>query len=236
MNGFAVFIVSFATSVATAAGTVYAIDHYQLLKKPVVVQKKAVPEVVGLSEGDAQTNLAASGLKLLVAGREPNVEAEPGTVIKQSPAPGAELEEGQTVKLTFALAIPKVPDVLGKSVADATRVLTEVGYTVQVADGVPSKDHAAGLIFEQSPKADTPLAKKQSVVITPSGGAGMIEVPKVLGLSVAGAKALIEKANLTHAVQWVSLAETPTFVVLRQIPNPGESVEPQSEVKVVVNQ
>jgi beta-lactam-binding protein with PASTA domain len=36
-------------------------------------------------------------------------------------------------------------------------------------------------------------------------------------------------------VRWVSLAETATFVVLSQKPEPGQKVEPGAEVQLTAN-
>jgi hypothetical protein len=37
-------------------------------------------------------------------------------------------------------------------------------------------------------------------------------------------------------VRWVSLAETPTFIVLNQKPKPNEKVKPGTKIEVVANQ
>jgi eukaryotic-like serine/threonine-protein kinase len=236
MNALGVILVAFVTSAVTSAGAVYAIQRYHLLEEaPAPPPPQTVPQLTGLSEADALTNLTASGLKLMVAGREPSAEAEPGTVIRQEPAPGGTLEAGQAVSVTYALAVPKVPSVAGKTVAEAKQALEELGYAVEVAEAVASNDVAAGLVVEQKPAAGTPLQKKEKVVVQPSAGAGTVEVPRFVGLNASSAKIAAEKANLQLAIQWVALAETATMVVLSQMPAAGEAVEPQSQVKVTIN-
>jgi beta-lactam-binding protein with PASTA domain len=236
MKAFSVILVAFTTAVVTAGGTVVAIQRFHLLEpRPEPVSAQPVPDLTGLLEADALTNLTTSGFKLMVAGREPNAEAGPGTVIRQEPAAGSPLEPGQVVRVTFAVEVPQVPNVLGKSVADATQALEGLGYVVEVQDPAPSADHAAGLIVEQVPRAGSALAKKEKVALTPSAGAGTVEVPKLIGLNVGSAKVAAEKASLQLAIQWVALAETATNVVLYQKPAAGETVEPESEVRVTVN-
>lgn len=234
MNVASVILLSLGTSVATTIGVLYAAERWHFIPEE-QVERQSVPNLVGLTEGDARTNLEAAGLKLMVAGREPDAEAEPDTVIRQAPSAGQLVPRGDPVSLTFALPVPEVPDVAGKTVKEATRELEEAGFVVEVADAVPSADREAGQIVEQEPKAGTALEKKKTVTLTPSAGPAAVEVPKLSGLGLSKAKEIAEKAGLKLTVQWVSLAETVTYVVLRQIPAAGESVEPGSEVKVVIN-
>ena len=234
MNALSVIFVAFVTAFVTALGTVYAIERLHLFSPP-AAQQVAVPNLVGLTEADAKSNLAASGFKLLVAGREATDKAEAGTVIRQLPPAGNLVAAGSAIGATFALAPPKVADVVGRPVADATRMLQEAGYSVQVVAAVPSPEHAKGLIAVQSPKGGTPLAKNGVVTLQPSDGPAAVQVPKLVGLSVPKATAEAEKLNLKLVVQWVELAETATNVVLRQTPAAGETAAPQSEVKVTVN-
>ena len=80
MNGAAVFLVALVTSVATAAGTVYAIERYELIPRRAAVAPAApqvtVPNFVGLSEADAQSNAKAAHLALLIAAREPSAASK----------------------------------------------------------------------------------------------------------------------------------------------------------------
>jgi serine/threonine-protein kinase len=234
MNGFAVFAIAFVTSAATAVGTVYVSERTQWLRPP-AAQRVAVPGLVGLTETDARTNIEAIGLKAIIAGREPNAEAAAGTVLRQSPEVGQLAEPGQAVSLTFALEVPKVPDVIGKTAEEATKALEAAGYKVKSGEPVHSDDRAEGLVVRQAPEAGGALGKQGEVTLVVSAGSSEVEVPKLLGQSLNNAKAAAEKAKLKLAVQWVRLAETPSYVVLRQIPDPGGKVPLESEVKVVIN-
>jgi beta-lactam-binding protein with PASTA domain len=63
-----------------------------------------------------------------------------------------------------------------------------------------------------------------------------VEVPKLVGFTLPTAKADLEKAGLKVApIHWVNLAETTSYLVLRQKPAPGTKVPPGSEVTVTVN-
>src|SRR5689334_22026567 len=99
MDGSAAFLVAFLTSAATAAGTVYVIDRYDLLPHKAAVETAVVPELHGLSETDARANAAAAHVALLVAAREPSAEGKPGTVIRQS------MSAGQHVARDYPLTV-----------------------------------------------------------------------------------------------------------------------------------
>ena len=229
-----VILVAFVTAVAASSGTTYLVLRQGWVKPP-EVPKQPVPELVGLAESDAKTNLSTLGLSMLVAGREQDEKAPPGTVLRQSPSSGELVAPGSTVKLTFALAPPKVPDVVGKTVAAATELLKGAGYEVQVGDPVPSEKQPVGSVVSQEPSGGALARKGAKVTLQPSSGAGEVKVPKLLGMSLGSAKAAAEKVKLNVKVQWVELAETASYVVLRQKPEAGESVAPDSDVVIVMN-
>lgn len=235
MNAISVVLVAFTTSVITAAGTVYVLER-SLASARREIQQQTVPSLAGLTEADAKTNVVANGFSFMIAGREPSTTAEPGSVVRQTPAAGQTLQTGKPVSVTIALAPAKVPDVVGKSVVDATRVLQEAGYTVVVGAGAPSPEHAQGLVANQMPQAGELLDKKGAVTLTPSLGSPEVQVPKVLGMPVEKAKTEVEKLGLKVKVQYVALAETATNIVLRQTPPADQKVKPETEVTIVINQ
>ena len=234
MRTLTVILVAFSTAVAASTGTAHLIIRMGWFNPPEIPQQ-SVPDLVGLAEADAKTNLGTLGLSMLIAGREQHATAEAGTVVSQSPGAGELAAPGATVKLTFALAPPKLPDVVGKKVAAATELLKGAGYEVRVDEAVPSEKHPVDVVVSQDPAPGTPALKGAKVALRPSAGASAVEVPNLVGTSLQNAKAGAEKAKLKLKVQWVALAETTSYVVLRQTPAAGQSVAPDSELIVVVN-
>jgi eukaryotic-like serine/threonine-protein kinase len=73
---------------------------------------KEVPDVTGLSQVDAETQIADAGFKPTVRQRPTDQPDEDGTVLSQSPAGGANRKEGSTVTLTIGkLPTPTTPGV-----------------------------------------------------------------------------------------------------------------------------
>ena len=117
-------------------------------------ERVEVPDVTGDREEAARRELEDAGLEVSVT-EEETEDREPGTVLEQDPAAGAEVEEGDTVTLTVAKAPPQVevPDVLDLSEADARTALTGAGFRVRrVREEVQTPDED-GVVVDQDPPA-----------------------------------------------------------------------------------
>ena len=138
-----------------------------------------VPDVLGLSYGEADAQLRAVGLV-----PEPSYQVNTGqpenTVFAQGPPAGQRIEEGATVALTVSQGeIPRVPPVRGRNRVDATGILRSAGYEVIVIEGTSQAE--AGIVVGQEPSSNTELAPGEAVTITVSTGPGQIFVPDVRG-------------------------------------------------------
>jgi serine/threonine-protein kinase len=231
MHGSSVFLIALLTSVASAAGTVYFIQKYNVIQPKVQAAPEAVaPDLRGVTEADARVNTSAAHLGLFVASREASTEAKANTVLRQSIAPGLHVPRDSAISVVLAEEIPKVPGVVGVSLGEATQRVEQRGFRIQVGGTTPSADAGPGLIVEQSPKADTVQPKGSTVIVQVSSGSGDVEMPKLLNANINQAKTDLEKLGLKVNIRWVALAETPTYIVLNQKPAPGEKVKPGGEV------
>lgn len=230
MHGSTVVLTSLLTSVIATVGTMYFIERYDILHKdapPEVV----VPDLRGLPETDARANAAAAHIALLIGAREPSADAKAGSVVRQSTPPGQHVARDYPVTITLAEEMMRVPGVEGLATADAKQKLDERGYVSEVAM-VPSDSVNQGIVLDQVPKANVVLAKGGTVRLQVSNGPDVIEVPKLVGTSIAEAQKTLEKLKLKAVVRWISLGETPTYVVLNQKPAAAEKVKPGTEVQL----
>jgi len=156
MHGSTVVLTSLLTSVLATMGTMYLVERYGVLRGD--VQDTVVPELRGVTEADARANAAASHIALLVASREASAEGKPGTVIRQSAPAGQHVPREYSLSVVLADDLPHVPGVTGLTVADAKQRLEQRGYQDEVTQ-VPSDTVEKDKVVDQSPKADTPLAK-----------------------------------------------------------------------------
>ena len=120
----------------------------------------AVPNVVGQAVDQAKAAVIDAGLEPQV--REKFDETVPaGTVISQSPEGNRTAGKGSVRKLVVSKGPPLVlvPDVVGKSVAEATQIIQGEGFQVSVSDFPGGSD----TVLNQSPNAGD-KAPKGSVV------------------------------------------------------------------------
>ncbi|MGW1379118.1 Stk1 family PASTA domain-containing Ser/Thr kinase [Streptomyces sp. NPDC002446] len=120
-----------------------------------------VPGVIGSDRAEAESTLRAAGLRVRVVEQQVHSPQDKGTVARQTPGAGKKLGKGETVTLTLSKGpeMITVPDVTGKSEADAKKELAALGFTVEVdkpflfpQDEVESQSVESG---EKAPKGGT---------------------------------------------------------------------------------
>jgi resuscitation-promoting factor RpfB len=128
---------------------------------PSPVETALVPDVVGKSVDDATAELEDAGFVVRVETMVTNL-ARTGTVMLTAPFPGSSVEVGDTVTLTVAQPFPKIPNVVGKTLANAKRALKNAGFEVgRVTQQTSSK--AKGTVISQSPSGGTPARPGRTV-------------------------------------------------------------------------
>jgi hypothetical protein len=116
-------------------------------------ETELVPDVAGRSIDDVTSELEAAGFIVSVETKLTNSAAK-DTVLSQSEPAGSLLELGETVTLTIAKPLPKIPHVVGKTLANAKRALENAGFEVgKVTQRASSKKK--GTVISQSPDAGT---------------------------------------------------------------------------------
>ena len=157
----------------------------------------AVPQLAGYRLDKARAQLKRTGLEAGRVTREFSEDVPRGSVISTTPDPGTERRAGSAVALVVSKGSPvEVADVTGATLADAQAELEEAGLKVKVATGtVTSDEFEQGQVAVQSPAGGAEAAEGDTVTLTISKGPEMIEVPDVVGDSVADAKAALEGAG-----------------------------------------
>jgi beta-lactam-binding protein with PASTA domain len=126
-----------------------------------------------------------------------------------------------------------VPSVVRLTVADARRILTEQGFTVEVLRQA-SDEAPRGIVFAQRPEAGTELEEGGTVRIRVSVGPASTTVPDVVGSSEQEAVAALEGAGLEANVVRVPSPEQEGTVVA-QAPQAGSDVRRGSTVRLNVS-
>ena len=195
-----------------------------------------VPELVGLTQEEAEEEIEDAKLRLGDIATEPSDEFEPGIVISQSPEPGSEADVRSTVDLVVSGGpeAVTVPSVIGQSEETATDEIQAADLEVSVITA-PSEEEA-GIVIAQDPEAGAEAAPGDVVTITVSEGTEEREMPDVTGQSGDDAEAFLESdfGLVVTQVEEPCTSATPPGAVCRQEPAPGTPVAEGDEATLYV--
>ena len=129
-----------------------------------------VPDVVNLPEADARSRLQSEGFEVTVE-REESASVERGRVISTNPEAGTDAELGSNVTMTVSSGPPepetqRVPDVTGRSEAEAASILNNAGFTVAKRYQTVVTEDEDGVVLEQNPAGGREAERGSTVVIT----------------------------------------------------------------------
>ncbi|UUU41081.1 Stk1 family PASTA domain-containing Ser/Thr kinase [Streptomyces sp. NBC_00162] len=158
--------------------------------------KVAVPSVVNLTYEQAEAALKEKGFQ--VDRKLQESERPPGTVLDQNPKAGGEAEKNTVITLTVAKEQSKsiVPDLKGKTKDDAEKALKAVNLKLGSVTEVDSPGAAPKTVIDQQPQAGTQLEVGKTVNVTIAKAAQQVQVPNLLGKTVAQAKAELASRGL----------------------------------------
>lgn len=91
----------------------------------------------------------------------------------------------------------KVPDVVGKSVTEATDILQKAGLDVSIQDSVYIDSLPKSSIIKQSPDAEAEVKENRTIYLTINRAqAPMIDMPDLRGFSITSAQLLLQSIGL----------------------------------------
>jgi serine/threonine-protein kinase len=117
-------------------------------------EKSTVPDVTGQSCDDAKAQMQANDLVGNCTEVDTDDTSKIGKVISTTPGPGNQVEKNSSVNIQIGRAPDKteVPDVRGRTVAQARQILNSAGFTnIQFPNGGDQSDTA--LVAQQDPQA-----------------------------------------------------------------------------------
>jgi beta-lactam-binding protein with PASTA domain/predicted Ser/Thr protein kinase len=201
--------------------------------------KVKVPDETGKTQIGATQELLNLGLKV-AAKEETNKDQAVGTVLRQSPAAGQEVDVGSTV--TIVVVAPNntvaVPRLIGMN-QDAAVALIEGMNLVATVQQVAST-LTGGTVVDQNPQEGTEVDPGSTVVISVSNAPlpTTVKVPAVaaLGLSLAEAKARLAVFSLRATVVYLETPDYPPDQVIYQNPAAGAEVQKNSYVELTISQ
>lgn len=192
-----------------------------------------VPDVTEMTEAEAVVAIRDAGFELGGTEKEFNDEVDSGLVYDQAPAAGTEAPKGSpiTIYVSQGIETVKVPNVVGKSEAEAISLLEEANLTVgtdQVFSSAP-----VGEVTNQNPSAGVNVDAGTKVTISVSKGEETVSVPDVVGDAEQDAIETLEDAGLRVRVETQEDAAN-VGKVISQNPTNGTTVSPGERVTIVV--
>lgn len=214
----AVFVL-LAIAVLAALGAL-GYGALQYLGEPEIPQV-TVPMVVGSPEETAVARIAQAKLKYEVT-RETSDAVEEGAVIRQTPEGNTRAEQGSVVRLVVSSgpSAVTVPDVSGKTLEEATAILTDLELRVGDPERVNDPDTEKDVVISSNPSRGTSVAIGTEIVLTV--GTGKADVPNVVGRTRDEAQQAIQAAGLKYRTQTRETAAVDEDTVIEQDPKDGE--------------
>ncbi len=128
-----------------------------------------------------------------------------------------------------------VPEVTGRTVAEAETLLEQRGLRGRVVDDVFSDQYAAGVVARQVPAAGGNIEPGGVVQLSQSRGREQVAVPTVVGRSESEAAAMLRSAGLVTGAREQRFDESEPGTVLETDPAAGEMVARGERVDLVVS-
>jgi beta-lactam-binding protein with PASTA domain len=197
----------------------------------------AVPSVVNLSVDAARTALQARGFTNIDASKtQESTTVQPGTVLNQDPAPGTTTRLTDTIKLTVATAPGQVnlPDLKGKSVNDAIKIIQDLGLKVGTQTSKDDKAFTKDQVISTDPPSST-VDKGSTVNLVVA--TGNVKLPNLVGQPYTQAVNKLADLGLKvgdNPVRQTDPQNRPADTVISQNPGPG-SVPVGSTVTLVLS-
>lgn len=200
---------------------------------------KLMEDLVGITQDRATSFLMGQGLKPLVR-EEASDDYPAGYVVHTDPAAGAELSDGQTVRL-FVSTGPstvtgKMPNLLGVMKERALEFLDQCGFQNVTVTGVYSTEEK-GRVVRQSEAAGTTLDVNTHIILEISEGQEIetAVMPDVMKLDSTTAIQALKDKGFAAIETYEVKSDQPAGVVVRQSETAGSVVALSKEILLGVS-
>ncbi len=200
---------------------------------------KLMEDLVGITQDRATSFLMGQGLKPLVR-EEASDDYPAGYVVRTDPVAGAELSDGQTVRL-FVSTGPstvtgKMPNLLGATKERALENLEQWGFQNVTITGVYSSEEK-GRVVSQSEAAGTTLDVNTHITLEVSEGQEIetAVMPDVMKLDSATAIQALKSRGFTTIETYEVKSDQPAGVVVHQSETAGSVVALSKEILLGVS-
>ena len=195
-----------------------------------------VPNVVGLTEEAARNTLERAGFTS-VNSRETDSLENAGDVVAVDPAEGEQAALSTPITLQVSTGTIEVPDVTGKTEAEARSMLTELGFSDgQISsENVESTAVPQGSVVATDPRAGSAVGAGENITLQIAAPAETITVPSVTGQTEAQARQTLQLAGFTNVSRVDSEGDgEPAGTAIGTDPPAGTQAAPDDEIVLLI--
>jgi beta-lactam-binding protein with PASTA domain len=194
----------------------------------------SLTDLSGQTQDQARAWLQANGLILGTITPVDDPSQAQGKVVSTDPPKGSPVAAGSAVNLSISSGNVALPNLVGKTSADAQKTLNQLHLTANITnqtsttappDTVISQDHTPGIV-PQNTSIGLTVAVAPTTVAVPDG---------LVGLTYDAAAQLLQTANLVPLKNPVQSTQ-PVGTVISTNPTKGTMVNPGSTVVLNVSQ
>ncbi len=199
-----------------------------------------VPDVVGLNRIEAERAFFANGISAnLVNPRGVNSDEEIDVVLSQQPPARTRIGPEDQVSFTYSTGpeAQEIPDLAGRTPAEASNMLGRLGFTVTQEDEI--SDEEPGLVLRTEPAAGEDADPREtSITLIVARERPDVSVPNVVGRTEQRANDILIDRGYSIRATYQDLPPEDQRVgrVLQQTPGPDDIVEGGEQVLIVVGQ
>ncbi|WP_159798727.1 Stk1 family PASTA domain-containing Ser/Thr kinase [Puerhibacterium puerhi] len=195
-----------------------------------------VPDVTGLSEDDARSQIEGAGLVWGEVGTAPSVDVPKDHVIKTDPGANQAVKEGATVNVTLSDGTVELPDLTGMSREDALAKLGELGLSSRETER-ESGDVDPGTVLEQNPApGNVEQGTQVAIVVAKEPEVAKTTVPDIVGRQWNDqTEEEFASYSLNRRIETAPSDTVPAGAVISTDPPAGTEVDEGHEVTIVVS-
>jgi serine/threonine-protein kinase len=178
-----------------------------------------------------------AGLVVKTGSGEYSTTVPTGSIIRTTPPPGERIRKGRGEVVLIPSLGPRligVPDVSGKSEEEASTILTDAGFKVDVKREYDDTVRS-GRVIRQDPGPDQEIQEGSTVTIVVSRGPPPVKIPDVTGRLTRDARATLEALGFHVEVTQDFSTEVPKGHVISTDPPSGEKAPKGSRVTLFVS-
>jgi serine/threonine-protein kinase len=128
-----------------------------------------------------------------------------------------------------------LPNVVGKSYADAAAILEKSGFSAQQGERRIHRTVPEDIVIQEDPPAGSRQKRGITVVLALSAGQRSAEVPVTTNMSQQQARIAIENTGLTMGTVTDQLSDQPRGLVIQSDPPAGTKLELPGVVNIVMS-